>query len=219
MKASLVAAGKPIDKDILLKYCKDSFVVCADYGIKNFINLEILPDLIIGDLDSSDEECKKFIEDKKIKLIKLNTRKDFTDSESALSYLIENKYDEITLLSVTGSRLDHTLSNIFLLEKYFDKAKIKIIDNNNEIYYIEEGEYILSKDNYKYLSIISISDKILLSSQGLSYEVENSIINRAASLGVSNEIVDEKAKIILHKGKALIIKSKDWLISVLFYIL
>lgn len=209
MKASLVAAGNPIDKDILLKYCKDSFVVCADYGIKNFINLEILPDLIIGDLDSSDEECKKFIEDKNIELIKLNTRKDFTDSESALSYLIENKYDEITLLSVTGSRLDHTLSNIFLLEKYFDKAKIKIVDNNNEIYYIEEGEYILSKDNYKYLSIISISDKILLSSQGLSYEVKNSIINRAASLGVSNEIIDEKAKIVLHKGKALIIKSKD----------
>lgn len=209
MKASLVAAGKPLDKNILLKYCKDSFVVCADYGIKNFIDLEILPDLIIGDLDSSDEECKKFIEDKKIKLIKLNTRKDFTDSESALSYLIENKYDEITLLSVTGSRLDHTLSNIFLLEKYFDKAKIKIVDNNNEIYYIEEGEYILYKDNYKYLSIISISDKILLSSQGLSYEVKNSTINRAASLGVSNEIIDEKAKIILHKGKALIIKSKD----------
>ena len=209
MKASIVAAGNPIDKDILLKYCKDSFVVCADYGIKNFINLEILPDLIIGDLDSSDEECKKFIEDKNIELIKLNTRKDFTDSESALSYLIENKYDEITLLSVTGSRLDHTLSNIFLLEKYFDKAKIKIVDNNNEIYYIEEGEYILSKDNYKYLSIISISDKILLSSQGLSYEVKNSIINRAASLGVSNEIIDEKAKIVLHKGKALIIKSKD----------
>lgn len=209
MKASLVAAGKPLDKNILLKYCKDSFVVCADYGIKNFIGLEILPDLIIGDLDSSDEECKKFIKDKNIELIKLNTRKDFTDSESALSYLIENKYDEITLLSVTGSRLDHTLSNIFLLEKYFDKAKIKIIDNNNEISYIEEGEYIFSKDNYKYLSIISISDKILLSSQGLSYEVKNSIINRAASLGVSNEIIDEKAKIVLHKGKALIIKSKD----------
>lgn len=209
MKAILVAAGKPLDKNILLKYCKDSFVICADYGIKNFINLEILPDLIVGDLDSSDEECKKFIEDKKIKMIKLNTRKDFTDSESALSYLIENKYDEITLLSVTGSRLDHTLSNIFLLEKYFDKAKIKIIDNNNEISYIEEGDYTFTKDNYKYLSIISISDKILLSSQGLSYEVENSTINRAASLGVSNEIIDEKAKIILHKGKALIIKSKD----------
>ena len=209
MKASLVAAGNPIDKDILLKYCKDSFVVCADYGIKNFIGLEILPNLIIGDLDSSDEECKKFIEDKKIELIKLNTRKDFTDSESALSYLIENKYDEITLLSVTGSRLDHTLSNIFLLEKYFDKAKIKIIDNNNEISYIEEGDYTFTKDNYKYLSIISISDKILLSSHGLSYEVKNSTINRAASLGVSNEIIDEKAKIVLHKGKALIIKSKD----------
>lgn len=219
MKATLVAAGSPIEKNILLKYCKDSFVVCADYGIKNFIDLEILPELIIGDLDSSDDACKKFIEDKKIKLIKLNIRKDFTDSESAISYLIENKYDEITLLSVTGTRLDHTLSNIFLLEKYFDRANIKIVDNNNEISYVEEGEYIFRKDNYKYLSILSISDKILLSSQGLSYEVENFTINRAASIGVSNEIINEEAKIILHKGKALIIKSKDWLISVLFYIL
>jgi thiamine pyrophosphokinase len=209
MRALLVSGGRPVDKKIILKYIKNSYIVCADYGVKNFIDLDIEPDLVIGDLDSADRECLDYIKNKNINTLKLNCKKDYTDTEFAIDYLIDKGYDEIILLAATGTRLDHTLANIFVLERLFNKAKVKIIDNNNEIIYAEKGEYFLEKNDYKYLSILALSDEIKVSSKGLIYEVNHSNIKRSSSLGVSNEILENEAEIIIHDGKALIIKSKD----------
>ncbi|MGO1579986.1 MAG: thiamine diphosphokinase [Peptoniphilaceae bacterium] len=210
MKGILIASGNKIKFSILEEYIKsDNFIVCADGGIKNFLHTNLKPNLIVGDFDSISEEGKSFIKSNNIEVKTFPPEKDFTDSELALDELMKRRVDEIILLGVTGSRLDHTLGNLLMLKKLYKKVSAKIIDNNNEIIYFEKGKYKLFKDKYEYLSVIAISDEVKYSSRGLYYEVNNLTLNNDSIRGVSNKILSESAELIIHSGSGFFIKSFD----------
>lgn len=210
MKGLLVSGGNTISTKILKSEMENSYVICADGGIKNFINTNMYPDLLVGDLDSIDELGLSFLKENNIKFEKFPSKKNLTDTELALSFLVEKGFKEINILSATGTRMDHTISNILLLEYlYKNKIDAKIIDNHNEIIYKEEETFKVSKKDYKYLSLISISDELIYSTCGMEYETDHLNIKRYSARGVSNEIKKDYATIIIHSGKALIIKSRD----------
>lgn len=210
MKGLLVSGGDVVEKNILEKEIKDSYVVCADGGIKNFINTNLYPDLLVGDLDSIDEEGLKFLKENNISFEKFPSKKNLTDTELALSILVDKGFSEITIISATGTRMDHTISNIFLLEYLYKKNIFgRIIDNHNEIIYKEEETFKVFKDFYKYISLISISDELIYTTLGMEYETDHLNIKRYSARGVSNEIKKDFANITINKGKALIIKSRD----------
>ncbi|EFI42204.1 thiamine diphosphokinase [Peptoniphilus sp. oral taxon 386] len=209
MKGLLVSGGNKVNFPILERESKNSFIVCADGGIKNFVGTYLKPDLIVGDFDSIDDNGKKFVKEKNLEFKKYPCQKDFTDTEAALEILLEKNVDEIVILGATGTRLDHTVSNIFLLQKLFGKINAKLIDNNNEIYYFENGIYEFEKSWYKYISVIPISTCVEYSTEGLLYDTNHIIINSTSGIGVSNEILNQKCKINIYNGKGFIIKSND----------
>ena len=45
--------------------------------------------------------------------MKFPIMKDKTDTELGILHLLDKKIDDITLMGVTGTRLDHTLASIF----------------------------------------------------------------------------------------------------------
>lgn len=208
MKGLLVAGGKMIDKKILYKY-KECFIVCADSGIKNFIDTEMVPDIVVGDFDSIDDMGTKFIRENNIKVEAYPAEKNFTDLEVAFEILLEKNVQELIILSAIGTRMDHSLGNILLLERAYGKTKAKIIDDNNEIVYVKKGRYGFLKDDYTYISVISITDELEYSTKGLKYETDHLIITRTSIRGVSNEIENNSCEIEIHSGEGFIIKSKD----------
>ncbi|MDO5041279.1 MAG: thiamine diphosphokinase, partial [Peptoniphilus sp.] len=127
MRGLLLTGGYEISKDLLYKYAQDSFIVCADSGIKNLIGTDIIPDMAVGDFDSSDEQALKFIEENKIPIKKYPTKKDYTDTEIAIEALLERKCQEINILSAIGTRFDHTMANIFLLRRLYGLCQAKIV--------------------------------------------------------------------------------------------
>lgn len=210
MKGLLISGGSSIDKSILEKEARDSYIICADGGIKNFLDTEIKPDLLVGDLDSINKEGLEFLEKNRIKCEKFPPKKNCTDTELAMSYLLEKNCSSIVILSATGTRMDHTMANILSLEKLYSlKVPVKFIDNHNEIIYMESGTINVSKDDYKYISVISLSDYIIYSTKGMEYETDHLKIERYSARGVSNEIKESSAEINIHCGKGLIIKSRD----------
>ncbi|RVU54755.1 thiamine diphosphokinase [Anaerosphaera multitolerans] len=209
MKGLLVSSGNKINKELLEKYGRDSFIVCADGGIKNFVGTDIIPDAVVGDFDSIDKEGLKFIKDNKIAVEKYPSEKDFTDTEAALNILLEQGVDDLVILSATGTRMDHTLSNMLLLEGLYTKIKSVIIDDNNEIYYVKKGVYSYAKNGFKYISVIPISEELEYSTKGLKYETNHLIIKKYPIGGVSNEILKDSCTIEVHRGEGFIIKSKD----------
>ena len=185
------------------------FVLAADGGTNHCIRAGILPDLIIGDLDSIDLEVLDKIKKLKIDILKYPSKKNATDTEICLDYLIENKYKEIILLGSLGRRIDHTLANIFLLEYLLEKNIAgRLVDDKNTIYLVEDKKTF--KNDRKYISVIPLSDEgIEVSLEGLEYPLDHKLINRGSSLGVSNEFKDSFGIVNIHKGRALVILSED----------
>ncbi|MCK5096844.1 MAG: thiamine diphosphokinase, partial [Desulfobacteraceae bacterium] len=170
----------------------------------------ILPHVIVGDFDSLSPQNKSFFKNNNIKIIKYPSEKDATDTELACEFAVGQECDDITFVGVTGSRLDHTIANIFLLKKLAAfKIKCRIIDDNNEIFLVTD-KITLTREKKSFVSIIPLTETVEgVTTSGLKYPLTNAEIRSGTSLGVSNQFSDDKASISLKKGILLVTKSKD----------
>ena len=169
------------------------------------------PDIIIGDFDSVDANVLKQYENR-VLIEKFPSEKDFTDMELAVEFAVSKGYNNIILTGASGTRLDHTLGNIMLMEKYYKEGvNISIIDNNNEMKIISDNAelFIEYKEGY-YISIIPVTEYIQgLYLEGFKYNLNNVNVQRGSTLCISNQIKDNKGRITLRKGNAIVIISKD----------
>lgn len=211
MNALVVSSGSINNYKVLKELATShDFIICADGGIRHLMEIKINPDIIIGDLDSIDDISRNYISQNNLEIIKYPIQKDETDTELAIIYLMEHGYKDITLTGVTGTRMDHTLSNIFLLRN-LDKNNIqaKIIDDNNTIYYTKNYMKLKKVEPY-YVSIIPISlEGVIVTLNGFLYPLMDHKIEFGSSLGVSNKIIEDEAEVFIISGEALIIVSKD----------
>jgi len=211
MKALIVLNGKILDLNRLRVVGKEvDFILSADGGTNHCLQASLIPDLVVGDLDSISEESIQIIKKNGIPIEKFPVKKDKTDSELASDYVIDKGFKDITIMGAIGNRMDHTLANILLLTKLTEKGiKGRIIDGNNTIYLVED-ELTLENQAGFYVSVIPITNSgILISLKGFEYELENTEIKFGSTLGISNRIVKNKGIVKVHKGRGLVIVSKD----------
>ena len=168
---------------------KDSYVICADGGIKHLNRLEIVPDVIIGDFDSSDEPSDK-------NKIVYPKEKDDTDLGLAISYASEKGFKKCVAIGCLGGRLDHTLASIHLLKYAYDKGvDLELIDESARVM-LKSDKFEIKNDGYKYISVFPFGDKVEnITLKGLKYPLENAKLKAGFPLGVSNEFVCDTAVI------------------------
>ena len=196
MRAVIFGNGEIKNYERMSKYlCEEDFVICADGGIRHAKILNITPDVLIGDFDSSNPD------ESEVKRIEYPTRKDFTDSEICMKYALEQGYDEILFLGMSGTRADHTLTNMLLLSKCNNAY---MIDDDNEIYYIKDNFRIDGKKG-KTLSIIPVKgDMCGITTEGLDYPLCDETLYFGESRGNSNVIISDICKIEIKSGEGLI---------------
>lgn len=183
MKGLIISGGNKVKRETLFENIEDRYIVVADGGIKNLIGTDIIPDEVLGDFDSIDEEGKSFIEKNNIKIEKYPSRKDFTDTELCLEVLLKKGAVDIIILGATGTRLDHMFSSMFLLERLKKESVAgKFIDDYNEVSFISNETVEVKKNKYKYLSIVPVSKEVCLTLNGTEYEVENLKFNRFTTI-------------------------------------
>lgn len=209
-KALLISGGRQVSKELIEKY-KDRFIIVADGGAKLLKKYELKADLLLGDLDSIDRETLCYVKENKIEIKKFPAKKNFTDTALCIDYLLEEDYKDLVILGALGTRLDHELANLYNLKMLYKfGVSAKILDDNNEVIYVEKGEFEFEKSDKKYFSIINAGDKMSFTTKGLYYEVEDLEINfNNPSRAVSNEIVKDKAIVKINFGSAFIIQSRD----------
>ena len=174
----------------------------VDRGVEVLLKAQIKPIYAIGDFDSIDHpEVLSHL-----KITRLPTRKDVTDTHAAVDYAIAHSYDEIDIYGVTGGRLDHFFSAVCLLEKYSD-IKIRIIDDHNIIQLLLPGEHLINQDDYKYFSLFAL-DHSYIDISGADYPLEHYLLKRDDPLCVSNQVKGNQA-VVTTSNKIILVKSKD----------
>lgn len=204
MRAVIFAGGEVTDyrhAEGLLK--SDDLLVAADSGLEHLIKLGVEPDIMIGDMDSVRSEIIGG------EIIKLPVMKDETDTEAAIRVSIERGADEILLLGAMGTRKDHSIANVLLLKRLKDLGiKASVVDDKNEIYFLSD-EVVISGIKGDLVSILPLSDLEGISAEGLFYTLDNDTLYMGTSRGVSNVMTENKCRITVKKGNALVIKSRD----------
>lgn len=186
------------------------YLIATDYSSLKLLGKNITPDLAIGDFDSISKRDVLFLKRKIHNIKSFPVRKDLTDLELAINHAVKLKPQSIDIYGATGSRIDHTLAAIFLLEKVFSPGvQIRIINCNNEICLIEKTMKLMRNKHYKYLSLLSVTENSVVSLSGFRFNLKNKIIRRGSTMGISNEFKSTTGKITVHRGKIILIRSRD----------
>ena len=211
MKAFIYVGGSIFPNNITEHPKADDICIAADVGAINAKILGDTPDIIVGDFDSSRLENLEE-EFPKAEITVVPAEKDFTDSELAIETAISKGATEIVIIGGLDGRLDHTITNIYLLERLTKNGfYVTMTDGKNRIRYIESTSTLIPRSYFKYLSLIPRTDKVKgVTVMGCKYPLENANLTKAsAGLTVSNEITGNCAFIAAKKGGLLIIESSD----------
>ena len=218
MHTVIVSAG-PLDPDWLKKQLADDpadCVIAADAGYLALRDAGILPDILLGDLDSlaagRPEACIQEEEGRAGSFEVYASRKDFTDTEAAIRRALSDGADRITLYGATGGRLDHFLANISCLRIALGKGCRAVIkDRLNEIELIDRDTVLVKEETFgTYVSLLPFTGEVRgVTLTGFEYPLTDAVLTTGNSLGVSNRIREDKAEIRLASGILILVRSKD----------
>jgi thiamine pyrophosphokinase len=170
--------------------------------------------VIIGDFDSIGQDglphdippdgAPVIIKD--VTYVRYPTDKDYTDSELAIKYAAQAGCWEVILAGSLGTRLDHLLGNIYLLNKpAFAKLKIKIIEGEQEAYLVRDAARIHGKKGDT-ISFMPFSGKpVAQTDGGLKYDLSKYQLSMQGNMGISNVLLRPVVNIEVTGGTLLVI--------------
>lgn len=213
----LIITGGHLDVAFAEEYLKGKHfdrIITADAGLSSCRKLRRMPTDVLGDFDSlADKRLLSFYEEQGVPVRIFPTRKDYTDTHLAVACAMDSDPEEIILLGATGSRYDHTLANIGMLEKMARKKIAgKIVDKYNEIEMLcgkREKEYRKRKDR-DFFSLMAWGGEVTgITLTGFAYPLHEATLHPSDSVGISNELKEETAVLRMEQGNLLVIRSSD----------
>lgn len=203
-KRALVIANGEVPKKRLLQSLarESSIVICADGGANSALKFGILPDAIVGDLDSIHAEAL-------VKLRKVPRYEDrddeSTDLEKAIAWALKQNYDHIVVVGASGKRIDHTLGNLGVLPKFYPDAVIRFVDDLGEVMYVGR-ELTFEAKRGDVVSLIPLTRCEGITTEGLRYALDNEALELGVREGTSNVVVNTPVTIKVKKGHLLLYK-------------
>lgn len=206
MKSCIIIANGDLPKRGVLRHLTNNGVatiIAADGGANLAYKLGLVPRYIVGDFDSITSETKKFYSNKS-ELIHYKRQND-TDVEKALKLAIRKRYKIAYLLGGTGDRLDHTLCNIGIVLKFYNKIKTIIIHGNTILSPYEADTKLKTIPN-ETISIYAFDDDTFVTSKGLRYPLKNANLKFGKAESTSNVALGSEVNLKISGGIIFIIR-------------
>jgi thiamine pyrophosphokinase len=168
-KTIILADGRFPVHEIPLGYLKNAErIVCCDGSAETLINAGMIPEAIVGDMDSLKKGIAKRFSDR----IYRDKDQDINDLTKAVHWCIKRDFRDLVILGATGKREDHTVGNISLLAEYVKDADIIMITDTGILRPFLESCKVPSFPGQQ-VSIFSIDPDTVLNSKGLKYPLKN----------------------------------------------
>lgn len=180
------------------------YVICADGGYDIAKKVDIIPDLIVGDFDSSNF---KIPDD--IKTVIVPVEKDDTDLQLALSIAKEKGAKSITVIGGIGGRVDHTFGNVQNIVHYSeDGTDIIMLDPFQSITVQRPGTKVYRGDKNTKFSVFAHSAEVTgITYKGAYYPLDNHTITNSFPLGISNEFLDTEIEVTTKSGILIVVRT------------
>lgn len=208
-KCTIISGSPERDIDFINSNIdRDSYIICADSGYLCCRELNIIPDMIIGDFDSS--SYPEIDTD----IVKLNNEKAYTDTFHCVIEAVNKNFKYIEIFNAIGNRVDHTYSNILCLNYCKNNnVECSILNRNNMLSLITSQKKIYK--DYDNFSLFAYGEKCSgVKIEGAYYTAgfyDKDLLDFEldSQFGVSNFVCDDYAVVSVKKGCLLLIESND----------
>jgi len=207
-KCIIVANGNIPRKNDILFFIKKGYdtIICADGGANSIFKLGLVPHFIIGDFDSVKKQTLNHFKNKS-KIINIKRQND-TDVEKCLKFAIKKKFDEAVLLGVTGDRLDHTICNLGIVIKFFDRIKCCISAEKSFLVPINSTAEFQTVPN-ETISLYAFNEKTVITTKGLKFPIKNSTLPFGKKESTSNRAVSNRVILEIQNGIVFVIRDLE----------
>ncbi len=206
-KAYIYIGGRVNAANLTERPREGDLVIAADSGYDNALECGQSPEILVGDMDSL---RTKEIPDG-VEIYEVPREKDRTDTQLAVDVALSKGARELVLIGGLSGRLDHTLSNLGLLEELHARGvQATICDGENRARFLRNGSTLIPRGGYTYLSLLAADDTVRgVEIQGVKYPLRGVKLKRTNQYAVSNELTGNCAFIAVKKGGIFVIESKD----------
>ena len=189
---------------------EDSVIIGCDSAADFLAKLNIVPDLIVGDMDSVTDEGLEFIKSNNIFVETYPVEKDWTDTEIALGKADDG---DIVLICPLAGRLDHVMANIGIVLKMKTEGRNIYITDGDTYCYPLCGEDGITADVTRYngnaaVSLIpcDFSSPVKgVTTRDLYYALENAELTYGSSFSFSNHPDPESTDITVSIREGLLL--------------
>ncbi len=178
-------------------------IIAADRGYTHLDGRGIVPDIIVGDFDSSPTPHRPNV-------ITLPMEKDDTDVGYAIRLGLERNYKHFVLLGCFGGLFDHTMANIQHLHSLSQQnCKAILLGDSQCATVITGGSLTLPGHQGHRCSIFALGGETSgVTLKNLYYPLDNAPLSPLFPLGVSNSFTSLPAQISVGCGSLLVVW--DW---------
>lgn len=176
-------------------------LLCADGGANYAYEMGLVPSYIVGDMDSIRPEVREHFATHQVQFRKYPRRKDFTDTQLALSLAEELGADEVVFLGTLGKRLDHTLSNLYCGIELAMMGKKVVHYAPDCAVYLTTKTLTICGQKGDMVSVLPLSEEARgVCEKGFEYPLDNVVLEKKNPYAVSNILAKEQGQISVEEG-------------------
>jgi len=180
-------------------------VVAVDGGGVACRAAGVTPQFVVGDLDSLDPGTVAEFRATGVEILSFPAEKDESDLDLALSAAARRGVTHVTVAGVVGARFDHTLASLCSLARRSElHPEIAEPDFSAWVMSAEHTFAIEMEGEGATISLTAVLETASVSISGVRWPLAKHELAPLSSLGLSNVITGERARVEVHSGSAVV---------------
>ena len=212
MRAAIFLNGTP-DPEPLIQAVADraDLVVAADGGARYALAAGIVPDLIVGDMDSLGENLAREMETRGAELEPHPARKDKMDGHLAVLAAKARGATIADFLCATGGKFGAVFAvpHILLAAERLG-LRSSAVAGWGTTFVVEAGSRIVEGTPGDSVSVFPLAGPATgVTLEGMSYPLTDAVLEPGDTLGFHNELVGREAGVSVESGVLLVVREQD----------
>jgi len=212
LRAAIFLNGSPDSPDLIRHVAGlADLVVAADGGARYALEAGVVPDRLVGDMDSLGENLAREIERRGATLERHPVRKDKMDGHLAVLAAREQGATEADLLCAVGGRFGALFAapHILLAAERIG-LRSTVVADRGRMFVIEAGTKTVRGTPRDSISIFPLSGPAAdVTLEGMEYPLENANLQPGDTLGFHNELIGAEARVSVGEGALLVVHETD----------
>jgi thiamine pyrophosphokinase len=212
VRAAIFLNGSPDSSELLRRVAGFAdLIVAANGGTRYALEVGVVPDLVVGDMDSLGEELMLELDRLGASLERHPVRKDKMDGQLAVLAARERGATAADLLCAVGG----TLGALFSVPQILLAAeriglRSTVVADRGRIFVVEAGSRTVQGDPQDSVSIFPLSGLATgVTLESMEYPLENASLEPGDTLGFHNELIGREASVSVEEGALLVVHETE----------